>query len=284
MSRWFRYYDEALNDPKVQTLPGELFKTWVNLLSVASKYNGKLPVISELSYLLRRRSDHLQRDLNTLVERGLFDLVGDHLEPHNWQRRQYKSDNSTARVQQHRAEKRNVSCNDDETSTETDTESETEQNRTEKGGANAPLRRRADHLPDEPKQAMDAYNLIAERVGWEIAQRLPGVRRQKLRARLAECGGIEGWKAAMARAGQSDFLTGKIPKNDEHAHWRPTLDFFLQPKSFTRLMEGSYDNRPRTNGQHRTGLAAALDQAREYARGGDFADTAVPEDGRPPGR
>lgn len=108
MTRWFRFYGDALNDPKVQSLPGELFKTWVNLLCVASKHDGKLPVNGELAYLLRRRSDHLQRDINTLVERGLLDLVGDQMEPHNWPERQYKSDVSAPRVRLHRERKRNV--------------------------------------------------------------------------------------------------------------------------------------------------------------------------------
>jgi len=30
--RWFRFYAESVNDPKVQRLPAHLFKTWVNIL------------------------------------------------------------------------------------------------------------------------------------------------------------------------------------------------------------------------------------------------------------
>lgn len=107
-SRWFRFYDDALNDPKVQTLPGDLFKTWVNLLCIASKGHGQLPVISELAYLLRRRSDHLQRDINALVERGLIDLVDEVMQPHNWAKRQYKSDTSATRMRRHRERKSDV--------------------------------------------------------------------------------------------------------------------------------------------------------------------------------
>ena len=53
MSRWFRYYDEALDDPKVQRLSGDLFKVWVNLLSLASKNDGKLPSADDISFRLR---------------------------------------------------------------------------------------------------------------------------------------------------------------------------------------------------------------------------------------
>lgn len=38
MSRWFRYYDEALDDPKVQRLPGEMFKAKF-LAAVAGEEN-----------------------------------------------------------------------------------------------------------------------------------------------------------------------------------------------------------------------------------------------------
>lgn len=102
MSRWFRFYGEALNDPKVQNLPADLFKMWVNLLCIASQHDGQLPVIHELTYLLRRRCDRVERDLNELVNRGLIDLVDEHFEPHKWSERQYISDTSSSRVKKYR--------------------------------------------------------------------------------------------------------------------------------------------------------------------------------------
>ena len=38
MTRWFRAYDDALNDPKVQRLPGELFKAWFKLSGRAAEF------------------------------------------------------------------------------------------------------------------------------------------------------------------------------------------------------------------------------------------------------
>jgi len=35
---WFRFYNDALDNPKVQLLPSDLFKTWVNLLCIASRF------------------------------------------------------------------------------------------------------------------------------------------------------------------------------------------------------------------------------------------------------
>jgi DNA-binding transcriptional MocR family regulator len=118
MSRWFRFYTESLNDPKVQLLPAPLFKAWVNILCAASRYNGQLPSNSELAMVLARRSDHVQRDVNELIKRGLIDEINGHLEPHNWFVRQYKSDSSTPRVKRFRKRHSYVSETADETAPE----------------------------------------------------------------------------------------------------------------------------------------------------------------------
>ena len=51
-------------------------------------------------------------------------------------------------------------------------------------------------------------------------------------------GGIDGWHIALQKLSESNFLTGQ---NDNG--WKADFDFILQEKSFTKLMEGSYDNR-----------------------------------------
>lgn len=86
--------------------------------------------------------------------------------------------------------------------------------------------------------AVAAYNAMAEKAGLPKAQLLTDKRRKSLAHRLQECGGIDGWKAAMDKVAASSFLTGK--KTD----WRADFDFVLQAKSFTKIMEGSYDNKP----------------------------------------
>jgi len=90
------------------------------------------------------------------------------------------------------------------------------------------------------QEAFQLYNTTAAHHDWPIAKKLSDTRRQKLRHRLKGLDGMDGWSAAMARAGQSDFLTGRIETNK---NWRPDLDFFLQESSMLRLIEGKYDNR-----------------------------------------
>ena len=51
--RWFRFYIRSLDDLKVQAMSGDLFKTWVNLLSLAAEQDGALPDIATIAFRLR---------------------------------------------------------------------------------------------------------------------------------------------------------------------------------------------------------------------------------------
>lgn len=143
MTRWFRVYDDILDDPKVQLLTPELFKTWVNLLAVASRNGGKLPPAQQLAFALRLGAQDMQARLDELILAGLIDITTDGMEPHNWSKRQWKSDDSADRVRRHRTKKAQETqgngeatvterdCNVDVTVTVTppDTESDTDTER-----------------------------------------------------------------------------------------------------------------------------------------------------------
>lgn len=137
MSRWFRFYSEALDDPKVQMLTPELFKAWVNLLCFAAKNDGvivTLPeTLHETAFALRETEEAFQAIISDLVKRGLIDKVGRHYEPHNWRKRQYKSDTSSERVSRYRERQRNVSCNVSETPPDTDTDTDKKDNKNGNG-------------------------------------------------------------------------------------------------------------------------------------------------------
>jgi hypothetical protein len=118
--RWFRFYDDALNDPKVQMLSGETFKLWMNVLCVASKNGGVLPDLECLAYALRMQVAGASEAVDRLARGGLLDRVNaTHWAPHGWKKRQYKSDSSTERVKRFR----NVSeTPQNRADTDTDTE------------------------------------------------------------------------------------------------------------------------------------------------------------------
>ena len=173
MSRWFRLYDEMLDDPKAQRLPPQDFKTWINLLCLASRNDGKLPCISDIAFALRM-SDN---DAVTMVERlhiaGLIDKRnggpdGFRYFPHGWDKRQYKSDNSAERVKRHR-EKRNgdgnVSCNVTETppDTETDTETEADNILSYESMPETPVSDTGEKF--DPKEVVEVWNETAAKLG-----------------------------------------------------------------------------------------------------------------------
>lgn len=84
--------------------------------------------------------------------------------------------------------------------------------------------------------AFEEWNILATELGLQTAAKLTTPRKSKLKARLNDCGGLEGWHTALGKIRASPFLLGQ---NDRG--WKADFDFVLQEKSFTKLMEGSYD-------------------------------------------
>lgn len=126
MTRWFRFYADAIRNPKVAMLSDRDFRLWVKLLAVAAENEGTIPSEEALKHVLNARLDHLLTGVKRLISVGLIDSLEGHYEPHNWSKFQYKSDTSTDRVKKHRQE-RNVSVTPPEQNrTEADTETEEE--------------------------------------------------------------------------------------------------------------------------------------------------------------
>lgn len=150
MSRWFRMYNEALDDPKVQSLNGNDFKGWVNILLLACRHDGVLPSFDDVVFSLRLNPPTAAKLVKTLISNGLLDQsqtkdsVGS---PHGWNNRQYKSDVSTERVKRFRNGKRGVSETAPDTETETDTDTETDFTVPRRGGSSYRGTRTRGNLP-----------------------------------------------------------------------------------------------------------------------------------------
>ena len=146
---WLRLYKDVRNDPKLQTLPPELFRQLINIWTVAAdgKPYGRLPKdLDSLGWVLRKTPKELTRILDYLREQGLLDEDEETglLLPHNWDVRQHISDHTGAdRTRAFRERQRelgmrngkgnvlsnvlgnvtdNVSCDDQDTDTDTDTD------------------------------------------------------------------------------------------------------------------------------------------------------------------
>ncbi len=127
-NRWFRLYDELLDDPKVQSLSAEDFRSYINLLCLANRNDGRLPSIEAIAFALRIGCPIACRSLiERLSTAGLIDTVrggpnGSGIAPHAWEKRQYKSDGSTERVKRFRKRSKVVSSTVTETGPDTDTD------------------------------------------------------------------------------------------------------------------------------------------------------------------
>jgi hypothetical protein len=68
-------------------------------------------------------------------------------------------------------------------------------------------------------------------------------RRSKLSKRLKEIDGLDGWDRCLASVEGSALLRG------EKGDWKAELDWLLEPKNLTKVMEGNYDDDEQTR-QH----------------------------------
>lgn len=155
--QWFRFYSEALDDPKVQRLTGDLFKVWVNLLCLANEQEerGTLPLADDIAFRLRLDDQKARDALNGLRRAGLleYNTDTDKYRVHAWDKRQFASDDSTERVRRFREKQRETANETERNASETflkrsrnaiDTDPDTEQIQKQKqsisrgGGAAAP--------------------------------------------------------------------------------------------------------------------------------------------------
>lgn len=202
MSRWFRFYADAMRHPKVARLTDAQFRLWVELLSVAADRDGHIPPLEDLKHVLRRRLDHLSRGVDELITASLIDPLEVGYIPHGWSKRQYKSDTSTDRVRKHRG-KGNVS----ETSPETETETETYK----VIPPVSPKRRTKHRLPDDFQPQLTGQTKII----------------------------VEGWGAGRFEETLEKFKAYHTAKGSTMADWQAALrTWILNDKQWARNNDG----------------------------------------------
>lgn len=123
-------------------------------------------------------------------------------------------------------------------------------------------RARKKNMENDIESCVELYNQTAKKHDLPLAQKITTPRKQKLKARLNDCGGVGGWIAALEKLAASSFCTGN---NDRG--WRADIDFLLQESSFIKLMEGKYDDRENTKRSDieiaRKSMAEALEKRRQ---------------------
>lgn len=183
--KWFRFYHDALDDPKVQRLPPDTFKFWVNLLCLASRSDDRGVIAmrpEEVAFALRCADDDASRHLSVLLDGGLVEVKDSTYLIHNWDVRQRKSDNVSSRVSAHR-ERKQRSIEENVTlpvtgnvtllpsaREDTDTERDTEENPPKSPTVPASLKRIWDAYPEhrrlgDPVLLIGIWNRIRHEVG-----------------------------------------------------------------------------------------------------------------------
>lgn len=171
MSRWWRAYDDALNNPKLQRLNAALFRSWFNLCCVASRNGGVLPPIEDLAFALRVTEPQASRTITELMEAGLVDLAGERFEMHDWKDHQYQSDNSTERVKRFRERSNGVS------ETPPETEQNTEQKQIARDSFDEFWKAYPRRDGANPKEPARKQFLACVKAGTEAAAIIAGARR-----------------------------------------------------------------------------------------------------------
>lgn len=126
-NQWFRMYSEFATDPKVQMLSEADQRRYMMLLCLRCS-NGDVTLHeTEVAFQLRISNEEWAATKAVLVQKNLIDEDN---KPCAWDKRQYTSDSSAARVAAYRERKKrvcNVTVTPPDTDTDTDTEEEKEQ-------------------------------------------------------------------------------------------------------------------------------------------------------------
>ena len=86
-----------------------------------------------------------------------------------------------------------------------------------------------------PNDVIEAWNDVADDCGLPKIIKLTPERKRRLAQRLRE-NSFDEFAEALRAIRRSKFLRGDNPRG-----WRANFDFLLQPSSFTKLLEGYYD-------------------------------------------
>ena len=240
---WFRMYAEFLTDPKVQMLSEVDQRRYIMLLCMRCS-NGDVTLHDEIvAFQLRIAHDDWMQTKARLLANS---LITEENKPSAWEKRQFISDSSAARVAKHR-EKMKRQCNVTVTPPDTDTDTDTDMCIPSNEGA---VSSKLPTIPNCPHQKiLDLYaeclpELPQPRI-WE------GQRKQNLAARWKWAisdlkkrnkahdtdAGLEFFRGYFEYVAKSDFLTGKVNS------WQADLGWLCNAGNFAKVVQGNFENR-----------------------------------------
>lgn len=102
MARWFKYFDSALDDPRIQKLEPPIFKIWVNLLCLASRSGGVLPPDEQAAFALRLTDEEYDTAVLNLIRAEMLVARDGKLSPRDWDSRQFTDRTNAERQRRYR--------------------------------------------------------------------------------------------------------------------------------------------------------------------------------------
>lgn len=237
---WFRTYNRMVDDEKLRLLAFE--DRWHFMALCCLKNEG---LLDEPDGELRRRKIAVRMGLQVreLEEVGRrlreVELIDDNLSPIKWDDLQRPSDNSSERVKKFRQKQRDSKPKRDVTVTETDGNAKSNALEVEVESELSSSNEDVSSRDDRPLTRDEVLGAWADRLvplGFPAVRKMTPAREKQLRARLKDCT-LDEWQRAFSALERSNFCQG-----DNDRGWWADFDFLLQPKSFTKLIEGAYDH------------------------------------------
>lgn len=232
---WFRVYHRMIDDERLRLLAFE--DRWhfvaVLCLKASGMIDGEHDALWErrLAVKLGLQTRELEELQRRLMGVGLIDA---HWQPCKWAELQFRSDRSTERVRAWREGKQkqapssmkrcsNVAVTAQDTDTDTD--------KIEPKGSCAS----GDAPAFTVQDFVESWNEVAQACGLSKIRKLTDARKRAFNVRRREYPDIADWQAAFRCLQSNKWMHG-----DNKTGWRADPDFFLQAKSFTKLVEGQY--------------------------------------------
>lgn len=238
---WFRMYGEFYSDPKVQSMNEAMQRRLVMLLCL--RCSNVLVTLhdEEIAFALRINEPDLVETKELFKRKG---FVNDAWEIANWDKRQFVSDSSAARVARHREKSKELQQRDCNVtvSSQIQNRTDTEQiNTLVPGQAEDAIQIASTAKPACPHQVIiDLYHQILPQCP-RIKDWTP-TRQTNLRARWnedAERQDLDYWQRLFEYISSVDFLVGK---GGGARPFLAGLDWIVKSENFAKIREGKYEN------------------------------------------
>jgi len=230
--QWFRLYSRIVDDEKLRLLAFEDRWHFVALCCLRSS-----GLLLEPDSDLRTRKIAVKlgiqvRELEEISRRlREVGLVDEHLIPCGWDELQYRSDNSTDRVQKYREKQRRnkVKRRGNVSVTGQETEAETDKEESPNGDSSSDDERALD-----VEEVFHGYQNLARDLGLNVPRDLTPERRQLIRFRIRQYP-LEDFRTVFAKCRDSPFLRG------DRGRTPLKFDWLFKKANFQKVLEGNYD-------------------------------------------